>query len=250
MWTRAELKTRAKDVLRKSYWKAFLVSLILSLLAGGGLNFNGNFGGGGGSTSNPVHSGISVDGSTIPWGWAALFAGIGVIALLTVIAFRVFLVNPLIVGERRYFIESTQYEFNLNHLGYAFGKGRYLGIVKTMFWRAFLNFWWFLLLIIPGIIKSYSYSMVPYLVAENPNIGASRAVQLSRQMTRGQKFRMFVLDLSFIGWYLLGFIALFVGVLFVTPYVKATKAELYMVLRHKALDEGLTSHEELLLVEQ
>ncbi|MNC73849.1 hypothetical protein D3C75_1251160 [compost metagenome] len=68
-------------------------------------------------------------------------------------------------------------------------------------------------------------------------------------MTRGHKFRMFVLDLSFLGWVLLGLLALGIGVLFVQPYVNATKAELYLELRHNALMYKLTTEQELRLVE-
>jgi uncharacterized membrane protein len=89
--------------------------------------------------------------------------------------------------------------------------------------------------------------MVPYILADNPNIGYRRAVELSKEMTRGHKFRIFVLDLSFIGWILLGIVVLFVGVLFVMPYIYATKAELYLALRRQALKNGLTSEEELRL---
>ena len=138
---------------------------------------------------------------------------------------------------------------NLNHLGFAFNKDRYLDIVKAMLWRGFLNFLWFLLLIIPGIVKSYAYSMVPFILADNPNIGYRRAVDLSNQMTRGHKFRIFVLDLSFLGWIFLGLFAFFVGVLFVLPYINATKAELYLTLRQQALENGLTTEEELRLTQ-
>lgn len=114
-----------------------------------------------------------------------------------------------------------------------------------MLWRAFLNFLWYLLLIIPGIVKSYAYRMVPYILADNPNIGYERAVELSMKMTDGHKFNIWVLDLSFIGWYLLGILALFIGILFVMPYVNATNAELYLVLRQNALDNRICSYEEL-----
>jgi len=89
--------------------------------------------------------------------------------------------------------------------------------------------------------------MVPYILADNPNIGYKRALELSNKMTAGQKFDMFVLDLSFIGWYLLGILVLFVGVLFVMPYENATKGELYLALRQNALDNGVCSYEELML---
>ena len=116
-----------------------------------------------------------------------------------------------------------------------------------MLWRAFLNFLWFLLLIIPGIVAAYAYSMVPYILGDNPNIGYRRALQLSTEMTRGHKFHMFLLDLSFLGWLLLGVLALFIGVLFVMPYINASQAELYLMLRRNVIATGVSNNVELLL---
>ncbi|RJX39820.1 DUF975 family protein [Paenibacillus pinisoli] len=247
MWERKELKDNAKYVLRTSYWKAFLVSLILGFVGGGArfpdLNFNF------GSSSNG-----SFDSETgfIDWGLMApifaLAAGLIIVFIIFAISFRIFLGFPLEVGSIQYFKRSAEQDVNLNHLGYAFNSQRYLKIVAAMLWRGFLNFLWYLLLIIPGIVKSYAYSLVPYILADNPNIGYNRAVDLSNQMTRGHKFRMFVLDLSFIGWILLGLLACFVGVLFVMPYINATKAELYLALRKEALERNLTTEAELQLV--
>ena len=87
--------------------------------------------------------------------------------------------------------------------------------------------------------------MVPYILAENPNIGNRRAIELSNKMTDGHKFDMFVLDLSFIGWKLLGVLTLGIGLIFLDPYINATKAELYLVLRENALNSGICSYEEL-----
>lgn len=243
MWERKELKSNAKFVLKTSYWKAFLVSIILGVVSGG--ISSPSFNSGSGSSGN----GSGSTGAEIDWGILApilaLAFGILLIVLLCVLAFRIFVGIPLEVGSIQYFKRASEQEANLNHLGYAFNSGRYLAIVKAMFWRGFLNFLWYLLLIIPGIVKSYSYSMVPYLLADNPNIGTRRAVDLSNQMTRGHKFRMFVLDLSFLGWILLGVLACFIGVLFVLPYINQTKAELYLALRHQAISNNLTSAQEL-----
>jgi len=253
MWSRAYLKDRAKKVLKVSYWKAFLVSLVIAIVGGrqGGasFNFNWNFGGGRNSAFSSTGSFTGADSEIIPV--AVVFIIIMVIvalfAFLFFLSLRVFLGYPLEVGGRRYFVQSAQSNFDLNNLGYAFHKDKYFDIVKTMFWRGLLNFLWFLLLIIPGVIKMYAYSMVPYILADNPNIGYKRAVELSERMTYGHKFSMWVLDLSFIGWYLLGALALFIGILFVMPYENATKGELYLVLRQNALDSGLCTPEELKL---
>lgn len=251
MWKRSELKSRAKAVLKLSYWKAFLVSIILAIAggscsSGGTSSYNPTWNGQGGTGPSAGHSAVS--SSPFEHAWLILvILLIALVVILAVAAFRIFVGYPLEVGCKKYFVNSTERNFDLNAMGYGFKAGMYLDIVKSMFWRALLNFLWYLLLFIPGIVKSYAYRMVPYLLADNPNLGYKRAVDLSKQMTRGHKFRMFVLDLSFIGWFLLGTLALFIGVLFVLPYYNATLTELYAELRERAIQQSLTSREELRL---
>ncbi|RKN83967.1 DUF975 family protein [Paenibacillus ginsengarvi] len=253
MWTREQLKTRAKGVLRTSYWKAFLASLLLAVVSGGLPSCNYNTGTGSSRDWNPFASddfggGIDFEWNGIVAAIIAIILLVGIVIFLAAIVFTILVRFPLEVGVMQYFKQSALDDVNLNYLGYSFGKGKYVPIVKGMFYTRLLNFLWYLLLFIPGIVKSYAYSMVPYILADNPGIGSKRAVELSNRMTRAQKWEMFVLDLSFIGWYLLGTLALLVGVLFVLPYTNATKAELYIVLRQQALDEGICSREELNLI--
>jgi hypothetical protein len=94
-------------------------------------------------------------------------------------------------------------------------------------------------------IKRLSYSMTPYILTDNPNIGYDRALKLSMAMTGGQKWRMFVLYLSFIGWGLLALLTAGLGCLFLAPYVAATRAQLYVRLRDSAINGGLTTPEEM-----
>lgn len=98
---------------------------------------------------------------------------------------------------------------------------------------------------IPAMIKSYSYRMTPWILADNPQIGHRRALKLSIAMTHGHKMSIFVLDLSFIGWFLLGALACGIGVFFVTPYVMATYAELFAELRQSAVKQGYCTMEDL-----
>lgn len=101
-----------------------------------------------------------------------------------------------------------------------------------------------LVLSIPLLIKTYSYRMTPWVLADNPRIGFRRALKLSRQMMRGNKFELFVLDLSFLGWYLLGLLAFVIGTWFVRPYHQATIAELYAILRKNTVSQGLATMED------
>ena len=87
--------------------------------------------------------------------------------------------------------------------------------------------------------------MIPYLLAENPKMPYQRAFDLSRMMTKGHKMDMFLLDLSFIGWYLLGVLTCGLGIPFVIPYHQAALAEQYTALRSRALAMGITNGYEL-----
>lgn len=95
------------------------------------------------------------------------------------------------------------------------------------------TFLWTLLLIIPGIIKSYSYAMTPYIVkdmvASGKQVGATDGINASRELMNGHKMDLFVFDLSFIGWFLLGGITV-IGMLWVVPYYQTAKANFYREL--------------------
>ena len=93
---------------------------------------------------------------------------------------------------------------------------------------------WYLLFIIPGVVKSYSYAMTDYILLDNPEMGVNEAITESRRMMNGYKWKLFVLDLSFIGWRLLCLIPVVgtvLNVLYLTPYIAATKAQFYEELK-------------------
>lgn len=258
MWTRKELKDRAKSVLSKIYLGALGVSIVIAL-AGGSPSWSGSSyhssnsrdhfysGFSNGFPNNSPYNFHSSVSNVFPIHYLFPLLFMGLFATLGVVALRVFLGYSLEVGGRRYFIKSAQYKNNKGCFSFGFNGYNYGGIVKTMLVTKIFIFLWTLLLIIPGIIKSYAYSMVPYILADNPNIGIKKAIALSNEMTRGHKFDMFVLDLSFIGWYILGALAFGIGIIFVLPYQNATAAELYLVLRRNALDSGFCNYEDLLL---
>lgn len=233
MWSRVELKTRAKAVLSKGYWRAFLISLVI-MLVGGSQSSGGN-----GSNSNEYRQGIQ----RFNIEYEAII--IIIIIVMVIALIRILLGYIVEVGGRKYFVRAAEDDMNMSYLGFGFGGGRYIGIIKSMFYKDVLIFLWTLLLIIPGIVKGYAYRMVPYILADNPNIGYDRAVELSNEMTMGYKWDIFVLDLSFLGWYFLGALALGIGTLFVRPYDDSTNAELYLVLRENAISSRMCTWEEL-----
>ncbi len=275
MWTRADLKTNAKAFYKKFFFKALLVSFVLVIVGGG----NGSGGSSGGSSnrnnwfnnnsnrqimqefntdfsaypgafefSNEASDGFfeeigSVLFSPAVAGFIAIGIGIFLVVLIFFFAFRVFLGYPIEVGARRFFVRGAESDddVELSYLTSGFSGESYFNVVITMLKRAVITFLFYLLLIIPGIIKSYAYAMVPYILADNPNMDSKEALKLSERMTDGQKWDMFVLDLSFIGWYLLGSLLFGLGIFFVNPYVDATKAQLYLVLRENAVKTQLCS---------
>jgi uncharacterized membrane protein len=93
------------------------------------------------------------------------------------------------------------------------------------------TFLWSLLFIIPGIIKSYSYAMTPYILLDRPELSPTEAIKESEKMMDGHKMELFILDLSFIGWILLSMLTCGILVLYVEPYMMATKSAFYLELK-------------------
>lgn len=116
----------------------------------------------------------------------------------------------------------------------AFFGGMFKGFFKK--WGASLlvglyTFLWTLLLIIPGLVKSYSYAMTPYILAEKPDMGVNDAITKSRNIMNGHKWQLFCLDLSFTGWMLLSIVTLGIGFFYVWPYYNAARAAFYREIK-------------------
>ena len=90
---------------------------------------------------------------------------------------------------------------------------------------------------IGGVILNYAYAMVPYLLRDYPELGAREALRTSSQMMKGHKWDLFVLDLSFIGWILLGIMTAGIGLLWVAPYMDTTHAAFYEDLKNECIEE-------------
>ena len=160
------------------------------------------------------------------------FIIIFLILMSVVILLDVFICNPIEVGCKRFYVRNLNESAQVGNVGFAFDN-HYKNITKTMFFRDLYTILWTLLFIIPGIVKSYEYQMIPYLLAENPQMSREQAFAESKRMMSGQKWRAFVLDLSFIGWNILSAITLgILGIFYVQPYMDATHAALYEALRY------------------
>lgn len=159
--------------------------------------------------------------------------------------FSIFVAQPVEIGGIRFFMCARNGDVQFGNIGYIFKKGQYIKAVKTNVVKSLYIFFWSLLFIIPGIVKTFSYALVPYILSENPTISTRKAISISKKTMKGEKWHFFILGLSFILWYLLGSIACGIGTIFVLPYVQATYAEFYALMRQKALAFGYADAEDL-----
>ena len=106
-------------------------------------------------------------------------------------------------------------------------KADYLKSIKVIGLMSIYIFLWCLLLFIPGIIKSYSYCFAPYISMDNDELTAEECINESMKLTNGYKMKLFLLDLSFIGWYLLCIVTLGIAILWVVPYHETARIALY-----------------------
>lgn len=147
-------------------------------------------------------------------------------------AFTILIADPLIVGGRKYFIQArNESGTKINVIGIIFKKEHWWNIASIMLLRNIYNALWYLT-IIGGVIKTYEYRMIPYILAENPKITRKEAFALSKQIMKGNKWKTFILDISFFGWYFLSVLTFgLLGILYVNPYNAATITELYCQLK-------------------
>ena len=264
MWTRKELKERAKEALKRNYWKIVLVSLI-GMLMGGGLGSSGISGGGSDirdmASDNVKEHFTEHENDDVDWEGAEAVLDdiqmdirpqdivavaftvivvliVAAIVLAIVLALDVLLLNPVQVGINRFMVKSLDDTARIAEVGYTFDHN-YKNGVKVMFFKDLYVVLWSLLFIVPGIYKAYQYRMVPYILGENPDMTYQEVLQRSKDMMDGQKWDAFVLDLSFILWHMLGGITCGLAEIFyVAPYVNLTDAALYSRLSRKDLADA------------
>ena len=170
---------------------------------------------------------------------AAILAVVGAVIVLVVAivlllssVLKIFVLNPLEAGCRNFLLRNATGESDLGDIGFGFTPD-YWRNVKTLFLRDLFRFLWGLLLIVPGIVKRYSYRMAPYILADRPELSGTEVLTQSRQMMNGHKWKTFVLDLSFLGWNILSALTFgLLGVFYVNPYRQCTNAELYRELKN------------------
>ncbi len=258
MWSRKELKETAKQQISQNHWKAVLVALVFTILCGG----FGTFGPAGGfagrlsdsdssqETKREYYEESLDDEIDMVLEEGALMFFIILFIILTVIVLALLLIvlpldilvfNPLEIGVSRFFTRNLREQAQVKEMCFAFDRN-YKNCVRVTFFRDLHILLWALLLIIPGIIKSYEYRLVPYILGECPDMEREEVLNLSKTMMHGNKWKAFVLDLSFLGWYLLNGMTLgILGIFYLNPYICQTKAALYATLKEQYLQSGKIS---------
>ena len=143
-----------------------------------------------------------------------------------------FIANPLELGCKRFFRRNLDEPATMSNIAFAFDSN-YKNICKTMFLRDLYTVLWSLLFIIPGIIKAYEYKMIPYLLSENPDMPMEEVFAESKRLMTGNKWKAFVLDLSFILWDIASAATCgLLGLFWVAPYKASTQAALYEAIKY------------------
>lgn len=216
---RIRIKENGKLHYQNNKWQNVLVILINTLIVGG------------------VQVVVNLSGDD----WVlAMFMS------LVSIAVSLLVVNVITLGSMTWFHRAIKTEgLNMEEMFWPF-KEDYGGNVLMMFLISLYTALWSMLFVVPGIVKGYSYSLAMYIKSENPNIPASKAIELSTRMTNGHKMDLFVLDMSFIGWAILSAFTLnILGILYVMPYQYASKAFAYEEIKEEALANQIVSEAEL-----
>lgn len=228
MKTAKEIRQIAWNYMMKNILLVILVGAVAGFLGAAGAKFELTFGTGvkgqfsTESVSNYVDLIQQADFSRV---LALMIAGFGVLAFIW------WLIKVVIGGA----VTLAYRDFNLQLIdGKKIDMDSIFEQLKRL-WSGFsLNFMtglfillWSCLFMIPGIIAGYRYSMASYIMAENPGMGAMEAIRESKKLMKGKKWRLFCLDLSFIGWDFLGYITFGIGMFFVSPYENAARAVFY-----------------------
>lgn len=230
MWTRIELKMRAKQAFHRNYWPCVIVAFVMILIT----NIASNT-----ANQNSEEYLESSRNSIEAIALSISVLAIALIAMVIATVLKIVIGNVLIVGGSRFFVINQIEKGEARELSFGFKCGSFGNLVLVMFLRDLFITLWSFLLVVPGIIKHYEYLMVPYILAENPDMNQKEVFEISKRMMKGQKWNAFVLDLSFIGWrFLEGITFGIVGFLYVEPYYQATMAELYTANRAIAYQSG------------
>jgi uncharacterized membrane protein len=233
MYRAKDFRAQARAALKGNWGIAVLTGLIALLLGadtdGNAFRLEGTFNFSKSFSTDSTGTITLFQNVELPDSLAAIILALsaGIVVVATVLAILYILIGgALTLGYARYnlnLIDRTDPQFkDLFSEFDRFGDGLCMRILLTIY-----TFLWSLLLVIPGIIATYSYSMTPYIMIEHPEIGVNEAIRRSKQLMKGNKWRLFCLQLSFIGWYFLASLFFGIGYLWVNPYTESAKAAFY-----------------------
>lgn len=243
MWTRVELKEKAKMAFQKNYWTCVIATFILTLIIGwntaGSLGSNHSNDLGYDTDYEYVEEYVSFDngigfhvGDMVSTAVSAILAVVFGIVSIVMLFLGIFVFNVIQIGGCRFFIENAYENPGVGKLLFGFKSGYYGKMVMTMFLKNLYTGLWTILFVIPGIVKAYEYRMIPYLLADCPDMPREEAFAISKEMMYGNKMEAFILDLSFIGWDILAALSCgILGIFWTAPYQHATNAELFLALK-------------------
>lgn len=194
-------------------------------------------------------------GNIFATGWLSLLLACLIVSLIEgALSFTaigsILILGPLAYGLTKVELKLVRGEnggqFNIADLFTGFTDD-FLNTFLLGFLQSIFIFLWSLLFIIPGIVKSYSYAMAFYIQVDAENKDWNACITESRKMMDGHKWELFVLDLSFLGWYILGSLCCGIGILWVIPYHEAARANFYEQLRgpvSEKTDDGFAPAED------
>ncbi len=233
----ADFRYSAREALRGKWVIAVVAGLIAMLLGGLGsegpeVKLNIDLSGPGVSFAYAGQTILSTNGG-INNRLGAFLAGSAVYIALAAIAMAVvyFVLGSVVeVGYARFNLNLVdRTEAGIESLFAYFHNWKTNAAAR--FLRGLYTLLWSLLFIIPGIIASYSYAMTGYILAEHPELTATEAIERSKEMMSGNRFRLFCLQFSFIGWAILCSFTFGIGNLWLTPYRQAATAAFYQEIK-------------------
>ena len=227
MFPRKEIKSNARAALKANYWPVVGILLLGSILGG-------------------IVVGIATVPSTMAQVSAQL-AGEEYVPTVSTFSTCLSIVGGLLSMMFEVGIAWFAYRVyrgdapEVSDLFVGFRNGNFGRVLGGMILVGVYTFLWSLLLIIPGIIKAYQYSMMPYLLIDRPDLSIKECFAMSKKMTSGFKWSLFVLELSFIGWAILAvFTVGILDIFFVTPYMTLAMAGAYDYLKRTRMDDVAT----------
>lgn len=240
-----ELRAHAREKLKGNWGSAVLTGLVATVLGGAAITQTSSV------SSNVSDEDIQkyqeslksfeIDLSTVPtWVWAVIGAVTAVLMVWGIAA--AILGGVTRMGYCRYNMNLLDGKAQFSDLFSYYSTDFLKGFVTRLLVSIFITLWT-LLLVIPGIIKSYAYSMTFYILADNPDLDAMEAIRKSGKMMKGHKWELFCLQFSFIGWMILSAFTAGIGGLFLNPYMEAATAAFYRNLSGGAKEEVVLDYE-------